>query len=74
MGVSKMDEFEISPAKPKDLNPINELDITVELLVRDDSISADTTGALQLQEEEINNALRLLMKGKFANVNENIPL
>jgi len=31
-----MDEFEVSPAKIKDFNPLNELDITVDILFQDE--------------------------------------
>ncbi len=46
IGLSKLDEFDVNPAKPKDLNPINELDLLIELVYRDDSVPVDNNGAL----------------------------
>lgn len=41
MAISKMDQFEVAPAKVKDLNPLNELDISIDLLYKEDSLKLD---------------------------------
>jgi hypothetical protein len=70
MQISKIDTFDVKLAKPRDLNPLNSIDITLELLFKHDAVAVDTTGAVKVHEKEIHDAIKTLFKGKFINKNE----
>lgn len=54
MQISKIDQFDVKLARPRELNPLNSIEITFDLLFRNDSITLDSVGALKIHEKEIN--------------------
>lgn len=72
--ISKIDSFSVKVAKVKDLNPLNSIEVQLELIHKDDSVEVDNQGALRIHENEIFPVIRSLFKGKFVNKNERFLL
>lgn len=62
------------PAKIKDMNPLNSVEATVDLMYADDSVKRDQTLAVSIHENDLSDAFHKLMKKRFVNVNEAVPL
>eukprot|EP00347_Sterkiella_histriomuscorum_P002129 403369358 len=77
MQISKLDEFEVRAAPAnilRDLNPINSIDLTLDVLYIDEKVQRDNTGASQIHEKLIDEAMKNLFDGKMINQGEHIPL
>lgn len=75
MQISKHDTLTPKLAKIEDKNPLNAMDVTVDLLYADESFTQqDVTGAYKLHEKDLFEALRTLYSGMFVNFNDEVPL
>lgn len=74
MMISKLDELELKVARLKDLNPLNQVELHIELLFRNESIQVDNTGAVRVTDTLISEAVRTLYNKKFINLKECFPL
>jgi hypothetical protein len=74
MQISKVDQFDITVARIKEANPLNQVDILVDLIFKDDSVELDQTGSVKIAETDIDAAVKKLFKGKFINTREQFPL
>ena len=75
MQLSKLDEVDIKVARLKDLNPLNSIEVQLELLFRHESVPVDgSTGVVKVPESAITEALRTVLNKKFINLHEVFPL
>ena len=74
MMISKDDEVLPRPAKITDKNPLNSIDITVDVLYVDEKYQRDERGGFKIHEKDIFQALYNLFNGKFLNKGEIAPL
>ena len=73
--VSKLDELVLRPFATRELNPLDRVEVQVEIAYRDeDEVQPDKNGAVTVAEQELVQALRLLTDGRFLNLNEILPL
>jgi hypothetical protein len=72
--ISKDDEVMPKPAKIIDKNPLNAIDITVDVLFVDESYPRDQKGAFKVHEKDIFQALFALFNGMYINRGEVAPL
>lgn len=72
--ISKDDEVMPKPAKIIDKNPLNSIDITVDVLFVDENYPRDQKGAFKVPEKDIFQALFALFNGMYLNKGEVAPL
>ena len=74
--ISKTDVIPLKVAKIEDKNPLNSIDLILDVLYADETCERDASGALKVHEKEIFERLRVLYSGSrlFLNLNEVVPL
>lgn len=58
------------PAVVKDVNPLDTVEIHVELLYKSDALESDQSGAFRIHEDIIEEGIKKLFKQRFVNRNE----
>ena len=48
MQISKIDSFDVKVARIKDLNPLNSIEVQLDLVFKEDSVEVDQQGALRV--------------------------
>jgi hypothetical protein len=73
MAISKHDELTIRIAKILDKNPLNSIDLTIDLLYLDDTLPKDQSGAVKIKEIDVCEGVRSLYSGMFVNMGDEVP-
>ena len=68
--ISKLDTFEVKPAKIRDHNPLNSIELQVELIYKNESVEIDNIGAIKVHENDIAAAIQILFNGRYINKGE----
>lgn len=74
MVIAKNDELTPKVFRVQDKNPLNSIDITVDVLYIEEGYPRDAKGAIKIHEKEIFQALSTLFNGMFINLRDEAPL
>ena len=74
MEIGKEDVVKVNPASIQDQNPLNSIEIEIDVLLANEKLPRDSKGAYQIQEEDLFSAISTLFNGKLINRSEIFPL
>ena len=74
MEIGKEDVVKVNPASIQDQNPLNSIEIEIDVLFANEKLPRDSKGAYQIQEEDLFSAISTLFNGKLINRSEIFPL